>query len=138
MIGLFPDDSAARKEYPIYSGFLQYFPSAIAAVAHHSFKGNQKHNPGQPLHHDRAKSDDEEDAMVRHLMEEDLVGMAWRAMSTLQKYLESKGAPIAPAARNAKPKPAYPVGEVIPHVMAAEILRDLGERDDSLPGEVGN
>jgi hypothetical protein len=136
MNGLFPEDSAARKEYPVYSGFLQYFPSAIAEIAHHSYKGNLKHNPGQPLHHDRAKSDDEPDALCRHLMEEDLVGMAWRAMSHLQKYLESKGAPIAPAARNAKP--AIPVGQVIPHVMAAEILRDLGERDDSLPGEVGN
>ena len=100
MSGLFPEDSAARKEYPVYSGFLQYFPAAVAAIAHHSFKGNQKHNPGQPLHHDRAKSYDEADAQVRHLMEDDLVGMAWRAMSMLQKDLEAKGAPIAPAARN--------------------------------------
>jgi hypothetical protein len=134
--GPFPDDSAARKEYPMYSGLLQYFPAALAAVAHHSYKGNQKHNPGQSLHHDRAKSDDEPDALVRHLMEGDYVGCAWRALSLLQKHEEAKGAPIAPAARNAKP--AIPYGEVIPHVMAAEILRDLGERDDSEPGEVGN
>jgi hypothetical protein len=136
MNGIFPEDSAARKEYPIYSGFLQYFPAAIAAIANHSYKGNQKHNPGLPLHHDRAKSDDEPDALARHLMEGDLVGMAWRAMSLLQKHLEANGAPVAPAARNAKP--AIPVGQVIPHVMAAEILRDLGERDDGVPGEVGN
>lgn len=122
----------------MYSGLLQYFPAALARVAHHSFLGNQKHNPGQPLHHDRAKSDDEADALVRHLMEGDLVGCAWRALSLLQKDCEVKGAPIAPAARNATPRPAYPIGEVIPHVMAAEILRDLGERDDALPGEVGN
>ena len=99
---LFPEDSAERKEYPVYSGALQYFPSALAAVANHSFKGNEKHNPGQPLHHDRAKSGDEADALVRHLMEGDYVGMAWRALALLQKHLEANGAPIAPGARNAK------------------------------------
>jgi hypothetical protein len=101
--GLFPEDSAARKTFPIYSGLLQYFPAALAAVANHSYKGNEKHNPGQPLHHDRAKSDDEADALVRHLMEGDYVGMAWRALSLLQKHCEARGAPIAPAARNARP-----------------------------------
>lgn len=99
-----PEDSEERKEYPIYSGFLQYFPAAIAAVANHSYKGNLKHNPDSPnvLYHDRAKSTDEPDALVRHLMEGDLVGMAWRAMAMLQKDLESKGAPIAPGTRNAE------------------------------------
>lgn len=105
---LFPEDSEERKTYPVYSGFLRYFPAAVAAVAHHSYLGNEKHNPGQSLHWDRAKSGDEADALCRHLMESEvagyeheLVGMAWRAMADLQKYLESKGAPIAPAARNA-------------------------------------
>lgn len=105
---LFPEDSEERKTYPVYSGFLRYFPAAVAAVAHHSYLGNEKHNPGQPLHWDRAKSGDEKDALCRHLMESEvagyeheLVGMAWRAMADLQKYLESKGAPMAPAARNA-------------------------------------
>ena len=131
MSGLFPEDSAARKEYPVFSGFVQYFPSAIAAIAHHSYLGNQKHNPGQPLHHDRAKSDDEADALLRHLMEGDYVGMAWRAMSLLQKHLEANGAPIAPAARNALPAvSAAPSGPIIPdgvidHAKAAEILRDM-------------
>lgn len=101
---LFPEDSAERKTYPIYSGLLQYFPSALAAVANHSFNGNEKHNPGEPLHHDRAKSGDEPDAMLRHLMEGDYVGMAWRALAMLQKHLEAAGAPVAPGARNA-PQP---------------------------------
>ena len=101
MTGLFPEDSDARKTYPLYGGLLAYFPSALAAVAHHSYVSNDKHNPNQPLHHDRAKSGDEADALVRHLMEGDYVGMAWRALSLLQKDLEAKGAPIAPAARNA-------------------------------------
>ena len=103
MTGLFPEDSDARKTYPLYSGLLAYFPSALAAVAHHSYVSNDKHNPDQPLHHDRAKSGDEADALVRHLMEGDYVGMAWRALSLLQKDCEAKGAPIAPAARNAGP-----------------------------------
>ena len=98
---LFPEDSAERKGYPVYSGLLQYFPAALAAVAHHSFKGNEKHNPEAPLHWDRAKSGDEADALVRHLMEGDYVGMAWRALALLQKHQEAQGAPIAPGARNA-------------------------------------
>lgn len=102
MSGPFPEDSDARKTYPVYSGLLAYFPSALAAVAHHSYRGNEKHNPGQPLHHDRAKSGDEADALVRHLIEGDYTGMAWRALSLLQKHLESQGAPIAPGARNAE------------------------------------
>lgn len=132
MNGLFPEDSAARKEYPIYSGFLQYFPAAIAAIAHHSYLGNQKHNPGQPLHHDRAKSDDEPDAQLRHLMEADYVGMAWRAMSLLQKHLEANGAPIAPAARNAKPSPPKPFPDaLVPEGMAVAYLRDVAESDEA-------
>ena len=101
MTTLFPEDSAERKTYPVFSGFIQYFPSAIAALAHHSFVSNEKHNPGQPLQHDRAKSADEADALMRHLMEDELINAAWRAMALLQKHREANGAPIAPAARNA-------------------------------------
>lgn len=98
MSGLFPDDSDARKTYPVYSGLLAYFPAALAAIAHHSYVGNAKHNPGQPLFWDRSKSTDEADALLRHLMEGDYVGMAWRALALLQKHLEAEGAPLAPGA----------------------------------------
>ena len=132
MNGVFPEDSTERKTYPVYSGLLQYFPAALAAVAHHSYIGNAKHNAGLPLHHDRAKSGDEADAMIRHAMEGDLVGMAWRALSWLQKDLEAKGAPIAPAARNADR--AQP--PVIPHALAAAMLRDRAlAQDDDTAGE---
>lgn len=118
----------------MFSGLLQYFPSALAVIARHSYLGNQKHNPGLPLHHDRSKSGDEADALVRHLLEGDYVGTAWRALSLLQKHLESKGEPIAPAARNATPQQ---YGELIPHSLAAEIKRDLiqqrAESDDDAP-----
>src|SRR5690606_9538099 len=73
MNGLFPDDSDARKTYPVYSGLLAYFPAALAAIAHHSYVNNEKHNPGEPLHWNRAKSSDEADALLRHLMEGDYV-----------------------------------------------------------------
>lgn len=90
MSGPFPEDSAARKTYPLYSGVLQYFPDALAAVAHHSYRGNEKHNPGQPLHWDRGKSDDHLDAAARHLVEGDLVGLAWRALAALQLRREAE------------------------------------------------
>lgn len=151
-MSLFPEDSDARKEYPVYSGFIRYFPAAMAAVAHHSFKGNIKHNPGQPLHHDRAKSGDELDAMVRHVMEhevpgyeDELISAAWRAMSALQKYRESQGAPIAPAARNVRipvepglaALPMTPVSEAEAAAIRRDLLRGEPERDDDegSPGE---
>ncbi len=87
-----------RKERPIYSGVLRYFPLALLEVAHCSYVGNEQHNPGQPLHWDRSKSTDEADALVRHLLqagEIDTDGVrhsakvAWRALALLEKELEA-------------------------------------------------
>lgn len=91
-------DAKARKETPIYSGVLKYFPDAIKELARVSFIGNEQHNPGTPLHWDRSKSGDELDALTRHLMDAGTVDtdgvrhtakMAWRALAALQKELES-------------------------------------------------
>lgn len=90
---------AERKATPIYSGFLKYFPDAMAYVAQVSKAGNDQHNPGKPLHWDRSKSGDEEDALTRHLIDHSknpvdddgllhLGKVAWRSMGALQKYLE--------------------------------------------------
>jgi len=96
---LLPVDAKARKAVPIYSGFIKYFPRAIAAVAHLSQVGNDQHNPGQPLHWDRSKSGDELDALMRHLLEADgvdkdgidhLCKVAWRSMAALEKRLEKQ------------------------------------------------
>lgn len=96
-----PTTAADRKAIPIYSGFIKYFPRAIAAVAELSRVGNDQHNPGQPLHWDRSKSSDERDALMRHLLDEaagtptDTDGIhhatkvAWRAMAALEKLLEN-------------------------------------------------
>ncbi len=93
-----PSDAAARKQVPIYSGVLNYFPRALAAVAAVSVVGNEQHNPGKPLHWDRSKSGDELDALTRHLMEAGTVDvdglrhsakLAWRALANLEKELEA-------------------------------------------------
>jgi len=92
------------------TGVLDYFPDALAAVAECSKAGNDQHNPGKPLHWARAKSGDEADALLRHLMDRgtfDTDGIrhsakvAWRALALLQKELEEAGAPLARGARAA-------------------------------------
>ena len=94
-----PDVPAERKKYPVASGVLDYFPDAICAVAHLSYKGNEQHNPGKPLHWDRSKSKDEEDTMLRHFMQRGTLDtdgerhsakMAWRALAILQKEIEAE------------------------------------------------
>lgn len=93
--------SVPRKQYPIASGVLAYFPLALKAIAHCSYVGNEQHNPGTPLHWDRSKSTDEDDAMIRHYLDSlgnekiDTDGVlhstkcAWRALARLEKELES-------------------------------------------------
>jgi hypothetical protein len=101
-----PTEAQQRKDIPVYSGFIKYFPLAIAAVAELSRKGNDQHNPGKPLHWDRSKSGDELDAQSRHLLDMASTGEdaadtdnvyhatknAWRSMANLQKLLERKRA----------------------------------------------
>jgi hypothetical protein len=105
-----PIDSAERKRWPMFSGLLRYFPAALANVSHHSFNGNEKHNPGQPLNHARGKSGDHEDCIVRHLVDasehpagsaqriDELRALSWRALALLQEELELAGHRAAPAA----------------------------------------
>lgn len=97
-----PTEAAARKNVPIYSGVMKYFPDAIAAIAACSQKGNDQHNPGQPLHWDRSKSGDELDALTRHLIDAGTVDsdgvrhstkVAWRALANLQKEIEREALP---------------------------------------------
>lgn len=95
-----PTKADERKAIPIYSGFVRYFPDAMAAVAQLSKIGNDQHNPGKPLGWDRSKSGDEHDALMRHALEAgtfDTDGvrhstkLAWRALAALQKELEAAG-----------------------------------------------
>ena len=94
-----PTDRQARKNIPLYSGLIKYFPDALAAVAELSRTANDFHNPGQPLHWDRSKSSDDHDALCRHLWEAGTVDssdgvrhsvkVAWRALAALQKEIEN-------------------------------------------------
>lgn len=98
--------SDVRKTMPMASGLIDYFPDALAYVAHVSWLGNEKHNPGEPLHHSRGKSMDHADCIARHLTERgghDTVtiagvehrirhtgALAWRALALLQDELEKE------------------------------------------------
>lgn len=93
-----PTKAEARKGVPVATGFVDYFPDAIAAVAELSRIGNDQHNPGRPLHWDRSKSGDESDALMRHFLQRGTLDsdgvrhttkVAWRAMALLQKEIEA-------------------------------------------------
>ena len=96
---MIPRDSQARKDAPVFSGFCQYFPLAMIEVSRLSKLGNDKHNPGQPLHWSKGKSYDHGDCIVRHQLQFDeidedtklyhAVSVAWRAMAQLEVLLES-------------------------------------------------
>mgnify|MGYP003640124155 FL=1 len=88
-----------RKETPIFSGVLAYFPDAIAEVAKCSLAGQQQHNPDKPLGWDRSKSGNELDSLTRHLMAAGTMDadgvrhsakVAWRALANLQKEIEKE------------------------------------------------
>lgn len=114
-----PTDSAERKQYPLHAGCFKYFPAALAGVARTSKLGNDKHNPGQPLHHARGKSMDHGDCILRHLIDLDGLlaarsrgaavsdeallseasSLAWRALALSQELHELFGSPLAPGAK---------------------------------------
>ena len=92
-------DAKERKSLPLATGVLDYFPLALCAVAEVSRIGNEQHNPGQPLHWNRSKSQDEADSLLRHLIERGAIDtdglrhsakVAWRALALLQKEIENE------------------------------------------------
>jgi hypothetical protein len=96
---ILPENAKERKKYPIASGFMDYFPDAIAAVSNVSWIGNDQHNPGKPVHWDRSKSGDEADTMLRHFLQRGTLDkdgvrhsakLVWRALALLQKEIEAE------------------------------------------------
>jgi dATP/dGTP diphosphohydrolase, N-terminal len=97
---ILPTDSKLRKDTPICTGFLDYFPRAAAYVARISVLGNDKHNPGEPLHWAEGKSMDHPDCIVRHVIERGTFDpddgalhegkLAWRAMANLETSLKQR------------------------------------------------
>lgn len=91
-----------RKDTPVYSGLIKYFPDALKEIARASKIGNDQHLPGQPLHWDRTKSSDDLDAMVRHLLDHasgevfddcgtrHIVKCGWRILAHIQKTIDNE------------------------------------------------
>lgn len=122
-----PTNSKDRKDYPLLSGCVRYFPAALAGVSLISKKGNDKHNPGEELHHARGKSMDHGDCILRHLIDvqdllalystgtqsehmcadinleksilEEVNQLSWRVLAYSQELHEKFGAPLAPGAK---------------------------------------
>ena len=91
-----PDD---RKQMPVASGLLGYFPDACNYVAYVSKTGNDQHNPGKEMFWRRGASTDHGDCLVRHQVEFDKLDtdnllhagkVAWRALAQLQMLLEAR------------------------------------------------
>lgn len=100
-------DSDTRKKMPIATGCVAYFKDALKLVSWVSRVGNDKHNTGEPLHWDKAKSPDEKDAELRHMIDAiegapadpgleelgnlgHLASKAWRALADLQRACDAE------------------------------------------------
>jgi hypothetical protein len=95
------DNHTERKNTPLWSGLIAYFPDALIEVAKVSFDGNEQHNPGQPVHWAKGKSTDHLDCLIRHAMgagttdtdgRKHMGKAAWRALARLQMEIEAERA----------------------------------------------
>lgn len=138
-----PDDPQARKHIPLATGLVDYFPSALVAIAALSAKGNDQHNPGTVLHWDRSKSGDEADALFRHFLQRGTVDtdgvlhstkVAWRSLALLQKELEALGAPIAPGAKNVPKAKPFPDVSDLPDSPIVAALLEIHDEDGPTSG----
>ena len=94
-------EAQKRKDTPVFSGVLKYFPNALKEISKCSKAGNDQHHPDKPLHWDMSKSKDEYDALTRHLIDHTidpvdtdgilhLTKVAWRALAGLERHLTDK------------------------------------------------
>lgn len=95
-------EAQKRKDTPVYSGVVAYFPLALKEIAKASSEGNKQHHNDKPLHWDRSKSGDELDAMMRHLLDHasgeifddcgtrHIVKCGWRILAFIQKTMENE------------------------------------------------
>lgn len=83
-----PINSEERKQVPIFSGFMAYFPAAIAGAARVSMMGKIQHRLSK-LGHNRSKSGDHSDCVPRHMLDAaDLEAMLERNESLSEKERE--------------------------------------------------
>jgi hypothetical protein len=92
-----PATAKARKEVPLATFMMTYFPDAFIDLARCSYIANEQHNPGEPMHWAREKSVDHLDCLMRHMMDAGQVDgdgilhdtkVAWRALANLQLTIE--------------------------------------------------
>lgn len=102
-----PDDDK-REDYPLFDVLFGYFPAAMCELSRWAKVGNDKHNPGEPLHWAREKSTDHVNKIARHLMDYDqkdrngfyeAIPLLWRAAALAQELLEKDGWPEGRSAR---------------------------------------
>lgn len=104
---MLPTDPKERKDIPIFSGVLMYFPLALAEVAKVSKAGNDKHNgEGTPLKWTRPISSDHLDSAARHIIDAGpdgtcvgkdgmhLANAIWRLCAKLQLVCEARDAAV--------------------------------------------
>lgn len=108
-----PAEGAERKRIPIWTHLIEYFPDAFLAVVDVSVKGNDQHNPGEPLHWAREKSTDQMNTAMRHMWDHGrgviydtdgayhLAKAIWRLSAELQLTIERERAAACGA-----PKPS--------------------------------
>lgn len=94
-----PGDSEQRKKTPIYSGCIDLFPLALAAVARVMQHGAEKHNNGN-IGWNRPASADHKDCIARHLADSGTIDpdsgeladahLAVRALMNLQLAEENR------------------------------------------------
>lgn len=141
-----PIDADERKATPIFSGVMNYFPLALAAVARHSKMGNDQHNPGQPLHWSRGKSTDHENCIARHLIDAHTVdpstgehvearALAWRALALLQEIEERRlGKPISRGCQAPKDDTIHVVVGVLIDRRGRILFQRRPLSDENFPG----
>jgi hypothetical protein len=102
-----PEECGNLSNVMSLSDLFTEFAAPLAEVAQVSWYGNEKHNPGQPLHHARGKSNDHADCIARHHVEaggfdgpmRHSACKLWRALIAWQEELEAEGAPKARGAK---------------------------------------
>ena len=97
-----PTEDKDRKALPLWTFLIEYFPDTFLAVANVAIKGNEQHNPGQPLHWDREKSKDQMNTAFRHQFDHGrgvrrdtdgqyhLAKAIWRLSAELQLLIEAE------------------------------------------------
>ncbi len=136
---LFPGN---RKDYPVLTGALMYFPYAFAELARLSARANEQHNPGEPIHWDYSKSIGDGNETLRHLMDScgpnpvDAEGVyhdvkvLWRAAETVERRIRRErgiGGPPKP--------PVAGAGEAVQRVTPCSGCGGTGLRGGSLCGD---